>query len=71
MCGGIYEEDMMIEDAQFMSRFQFVELYGKEHLTVWREQNPHTGNAKSMTAGDFLAEQEDNKYVYPGSDCQI
>lgn len=59
MCGGVYEEDMMIEDARFMSQFQFKELYGEEYLSIWREQNPHMGDIKFMTAGDFMAGQSE------------
>lgn len=68
MCGGIYEEDMMVEDARLMSRFQFVELYGAQHESIWREYNPNMGDIKFMTAADFMAEQD--QYVYPGSDPQ-
>jgi hypothetical protein len=57
MCGGIYEEEMMTEDAMFMSRHQFIELYGSENESIWREQNPNMGDIKFMTAGEFLAEQ--------------
>lgn len=54
-----HNKDDMIEDARLMSRYQFVELYGNEHAPVWREQNPHMGDIKFMTAGDYMGIAED------------
>ena len=57
MCGGVYEEELK-ED---FSTDQFKDERSKKPM----------GDIKFMTAGDFVAEQEDHKYVYPGSDCQV
>jgi hypothetical protein len=29
----------MCEDAQFLSEFQFVEMYGEEHRQFWIDEN--------------------------------
>ena len=56
MCGGVYEDELK-ED--------FATDYEKDS-----ERKP-MGDIKFMTAADFMAEQEEDKYVYPGGDCQI
>ena len=54
MCGGIYEEELK-ED---FSTDQFKDERSKKPM----------GDIKFMTAGDFVAEQEDHKYMYPGQE---
>ena len=54
MCGGMYEDEL-----------------AEEFATEYEAQSKKKpmGDIKFMTAADFMAEQED-PYVYPGSDCQ-
>lgn len=57
MCDGVYEDELKEE-------------FATDQFTHERSKKP-MGDIKFMTAGDFVAEQEDLKYVYPGSDCQV
>jgi len=55
MCGGIYEEELK-----------------EEVFTDYEKDSKRKpmGDIKFMTAADFIAEQEDDGYYYPGSDPQ-
>ena len=57
MCGGVYEDELK-------------EDFAADQFKDERTKKP-MGDIKFMTAADFVAEQEDVKYVYPGSDCQV
>jgi len=57
MCGGVYEDELK-------------EDFATDQFKDQRIKKP-MGDIKFMTAGDFVAEQEDFKYIYPGSDCQV
>ena len=50
-----------------MNKEQEEEL--QEIPTKESEKKP-MGDIKFMTAGDFIIQQQEDKYVYPGSDCQ-
>jgi len=39
-------------------------------LTPGKEQDTKMGDLKFTTALDFMKEQEDDIFYYPGSDCQ-
>ena len=57
MCGGVYESEL---------KDDFATDYEKDS-----ESKP-MGDIKFMTAADFMSQQEeDDKYVYPGGDCQV
>lgn len=55
MCGGMYEDELKEE---------FATEYEKQ------SKKKPMGDMKFMTAADFMSEQEEDKYVYPGSDPQ-
>ncbi len=57
MCGGMYEEEL----AEEFATDQFKDDRTKKPM----------GDIKFMTAGDFIAQQQDDDYYYPGSDAQI
>jgi len=57
MCGGFYEDELR-------------EDFATDQFKDERSKKP-MGDIKFMTAGDFVTEQEDSEYIYPGSDCQI
>ena len=56
MCGGVYEDELKEE----LATEQDMSQYKKKPM----------GDIKFMTAADFIEEQDD-QYVYPGSDPQI
>jgi len=58
MCGGVYESEL---------KDDFATDYEKD---VKRKP---MGDIKFQTAADFISEQEEaeDKYVYPGGDCQV
>ena len=55
MCGGVYEDELKEE----LATEQDMSQYKKKPM----------GDIKFMTAADFMEEQDD-QYVYPGSDPQ-
>ena len=69
MCGGVYEEDFEYaknnaprKDEQVSKTEEQMHLESRERRVM--------GDIKFMTAGDFIKEQEESEYIYPGSDCQ-
>jgi len=58
MCSGVYESEL---------KDDFATDYEKD------SKRKPMGDIKFMTAADFISEQkeDDNKYVYPGGDCQV
>ena len=55
MCGGVYEDELKEE------------LAAEQDLSQYKKKP--MGDIKFMTAADFIEEQDD-QYVYPGSDPQ-
>jgi len=55
MCGGVYEDE-------------FQDEFAIEHEK--QSTKKPMGDMKFMTAADFMLEQEEDDYVYPGGDCQ-
>mgnify|MGYP006863216687 CR=1 FL=1 len=47
--------------------FQYFRTYPKQ---VEESTNEKMGDIKFTTAGDFMKQQEDDIFYYPGSDCQ-
>jgi hypothetical protein len=64
MCGGIYEEDF--EDAPKKDN----KVSKKEKHRRVEFGNGGMNDLKFTTAADFMKEQQEDPYYYPGSDPQ-
>lgn len=67
MCGGVYEDDFEYVSTNAPRKDKEISKESEQGAVESRNRRV-MGDIKFMTAGDFMEEQDE--YVYPGSDCQ-